>query len=200
MAAKKKSRSSGTSSKRGQRETFSSARAHPQTLPKFQSKSVRIDLGTKTLAEQGNPKPTWRQTSNKFIHDANVQVHHYSAIGFLFSAVWGFVFALHFAAISNWLLFLISLALFIIGLDKFMFSLRKKKEVLGEFKMPTMESLHHFSAHIFLLFALIGLIFAITFWLKGQWLMLLFSAVVLILGVDNMLMAKRNRHYGTAPR
>ena len=158
-----------------------------------QAKSVLIPLG------KGPPAPSstgWRASSSNFMHGAAVKVHHYSAIGFLIAAIWGFIFTLHFITEQNWLSFLIAMALCIVGVDKFMFSLRKKKEVLGEFHMPTMQSLHHLSAHVFLIFALIGFIFALTFWLKGQWLMLLFSAVILILGIDNMILAKKY-HQGT---
>lgn len=124
-------------------------------------------------------------------------MHYYSSLGFLAASVWGFVFALKFAAQRHWLFFLVSMGVFIISADNIIVSLRNARVRQEGSIGHHLTWLHRFSAHVFFLFALIGTVFGITFWLQGQWLMLLLSLAVVVIGLDNTWHAKRN-HYGSA--
>ncbi|MBS3111097.1 hypothetical protein J4435_03290 [Candidatus Woesearchaeota archaeon] len=186
-------------------------KAHPESasfyasLPKttYQTRSIRIPLSTKSQPPSPahslpppDSAPHYSMPSRR-PSPSSAKMHYYSSLGFLAASVWGFIFALKFAAQRHWLFFLISMGVFIIGADNIIISLRNARAEQGRLTGEHVTWLHRFSAHVFFLFALIGIVFGITFWLQGQWLMLLLSLAVVVIGLDNMWHAKRN-HHGSA--
>ncbi len=176
------------------------------SLPKttFQTKSIRIPLERESqpAAEQSPaveaPAPeAWTAPVESKPTDPTAnpigKMHYYSSLFFLGVALWSFVFALKFAGEKNWLFFLISVGLFVIGADNVIVSLHKLhgQPSVG---LPRHEStkLHRFCERVFCLLAITGGVFGLTFLLQGQWVMLLLSLAIVIIGVDNMRQAKRN--------
>lgn len=52
-------------------------------------------------------------------------------------------------------------------------------------------NVHHFTAHLFLLCALIGFVFAVTFAFTQDWLLFFLALLIMIIGLDNMALGLR---------
>ncbi len=162
----------------------------PKRKGELQVRSVIISLdqknGHRPLSKTAPPaNPSLSQQTL-------VNMHRFCSIAFLASVILGFIFALRFAGKGHWLFFLVSILIFIIGIDKFIVSLRNERELKGTPRQEVIKRLHSFSAHLFLLLSLVGIVFGITFWLKGEWIMLLLSIAAAIMGFDAMHHARKN--------
>jgi len=203
MALKKRkvarrSRSKGRKSREGMKSSPQPSFSYsvpPKTT--FQTKSIRIPLSRKSQPVPELPFVQAPDREARMQHAGTMVVppkrmHYYSSLVFLAASIWGLVFALKFASEKNWLLFLISIITFLVGVDNVVVSLHKASAQQNNLPYTDVIRVHRFSAHIFFLLALLGMVFGVTFWLQGKWIMLLLSAAVVIIGLDSMYHAKRN--------
>ncbi len=146
------------------------------TIPSF-APSIPVS------SSQGGP-------SMALIAQTSSGIHSFGAVVFLLLAAVGYWFSLIFVSQSQWLSFLLSLAVMIICLDSFLASLYRRQEAKHPMEPSGMQNMHQLSMHVFLLLAIIAVVFSIAFWLQGKWIMLLLALGAAIVAFDNMFLAK----------
>lgn len=159
-------------------------------------KSVTISLkeeGYSTIPSFAPSIPV--STNNGVVYpplsSVNSGIHSFGAVVFLLLSAIGFLFCLIFASRMQWVSFLFSLAVMVICLDSFMASIYKREETKHSMQPIGIQNMHQLSMHLFLLLALIAVVFGIAFWLEGRWIMLLLAIGAGVVAFDNMLLAKK---------
>ncbi len=137
------------------------------------------------------PAPIQESPTMASVSRTSSGIHSYGALVFLLLAGVGYWFSLIFVSNSQWLSFLFALAVMVICLDTFMASLYRRQEAKHPLDPPGIQNLHQLTMHLFLLLALIAVVFAVAFWLQGRWIMLLLSIGAAVVAFDNMIVAKK---------
>src|SRR3989338_8807510 len=183
--AAKKAKARSPSSSVRQIKAKGQSYAAPPKDPLVRPKSVTIPLETNEKLSQSTelltlpsfaptvPAPAMETKSMASIAEASSGIHSFGAVVFLLLAAVGYWFSLIFVLKTQWLPFLFSLAVMGICIDSFLASLYRRQEAKHPMEPPGMQNMHQLSMHVFLLLAIISVVFSIAFWLEGKWIMLL---------------------------
>ena len=137
------------------------------------------------------PVSSYQSPSMAMVSTISSGTHSFGAVVFILLSVVGFWFSLIFVSRSSWLSFLLSLAVMVICLDSFMSSIYRREEAKHPMQPIGIENMHQLTMHLFMLLAIIAVVFGVAFWLQGKWVMLLLSMGAAVVAFDNMLVAKK---------
>jgi hypothetical protein len=163
----------------------------PKSITVPLKESEPISYSTMPSFAPSIPVSSYNGVTYPPLSTANSGIHSFGAIVFLLLSIVGFWFSLIFVSRSQWISFLFSLAVMVICLDSFMSSVYRREESKHPMQPMGISNMHQLSMHMFLLLALIAVVFGIAFFLDGRWIMLLLSIGAAVVAFDNMLLAKR---------